>query len=68
VAIYCLVISEFFKEEFLIPQEDSIDYHHPEESPVNSTINPQSKNNLNLSPISESVWIIANISDRPDYT
>ena len=43
VAIYCLVISEFFKEEFLIPQEDSIDYHHPEESPVNSTINPQSK-------------------------
>merc|ERR1712127_1113789 len=68
VAIYCLVISEFFEEEFLIPQEDSIDYHHPEESPVNSTINPQSKNNLNLSPISESVWIIANISDRPDYT
>ena len=43
VAIYCLVISEFFEKEFLIPQEDSIDYHHPEESPVNSTINPQSK-------------------------
>jgi len=45
-----LSLSEFFKEEFLIPQEDSIDYHHPEESPVNSTINPPIKNNLNLSP------------------
>merc|ERR1712088_1187330 len=50
VAIYCLVISEFFEKEFLIPQEDSIDYHHPEESPVNSTINPQSKIIQILSP------------------
>merc|ERR1711956_188859 len=52
VAIYCLVISDlFFEEEFLIPQEDSIDsYHHSEESPVNSTIQPPIKNNLNLSP------------------
>merc|ERR1711956_70142 len=67
VAIYCLVISDlFFEEEFLIPQEDSIDsYHHSEESPVNSTINPPIKNNLNLSPISESVWIIENIPIDP---
>merc|ERR1711956_94058 len=55
-----------FEEEFLIPQEDSIDsLHHSEESPVNSTTNPPIKNNLNLSPIAESVWIIENIPIDP---